>query len=592
MLTMIQNLLSSSSFVPHGHCYLWKPGLVSLHIASDALIALAYYFIPLVLIYIVRKRGDMPFDGIFFLFGCFILVCGTGHLMDIWTLWYPTYWISGALKAFTALISVGTGAVLVSLTPSILALPSPAQLEAANQKLEQEVIDRQQAKLALQQSQQMLQLVIDTFPQRVFWKDAQFRYLGCNKLFALDAGLKSPEDILGREDYELAWREIAPLCRAEDELILKQKQTKVDYEASQVRQDGTRWWFRTTKIPLQNDAGEVIGVFGSYEDITDRKQAEEALQAAKESAEVALQNFSQAQNQLIQAEKMSSLGQLVAGVAHEINNPVSFIYGNLVHVKTYTQDLLNLLNLYQQHYPDPVADVQQCIEEIDLDFLASDLPKVVSSIKLGAERIRQIVLSLRNFSRFDQAEMKYVDIHEGLDSTLLILHHRLETGAAKTAIEVVKEYGNLPRVECYAGQLNQVFMNILVNAIDAIEARNQTHQEVCHIPNQIRIRTELQKSGVVIQISDNGPGMVESVQQRLFNPFFTTKPVGKGTGMGLSISYQIVVETHKGALQCFSRPGEGTEFTIQIPLQQARQQPDNQQPGQKPSSLLSATSSS
>ena len=288
----------------------------------------------------------------------------------------------------------------------------------------------------------------------------------------------------------------------------------------------------------------------------------------------ALLDLQKTQTQLIQTEKMSSLGQLVAGVAHEINNPVNFIYGNITHLGQYAQDLLDMLELYQQHYSNPAPEILDKAEEIDLDFLAEDLPKTLSSMNIGADRIRQMVLSLRNFSRIDQAERKPVDIHEGIDSTLLILQHRLKPTPHSSGIKVIKEYAKLPPVECFAGQLNQVFMNVISNAIDALEQRDEsrTLQENKDSPSQIMIRTfkvDDNEDGLphaVVQISDNGPGMSEAVLSQVFDPFFTTKPVGKGTGLGLSISYQIVVEKHSGVFKCNSYPGQGTEFWIEIPI--------------------------
>ncbi len=301
-----------------------------------------------------------------------------------------------------------------------------------------------------------------------------------------------------------------------------------------------------------------------------RTAAATALTQAQQ-LEQTVQELQRTQSQLVQSEKMSSLGQLVAGVAHEINNPVSFIYGNLAHAEDYTQDILGLLKLYQQQYPNPAPEIQSEIEAIDLDFLIEDLPKLLDSMKVGAERICEIVCSLRNFSRLSEAEMKAVDIHEGLDSTLMILQNRLKAQPKHPGIQVIKEYGNLPKVECYAGQLNQVFMNLLSNAIDAIDEQNQTRsfEEIKARPSIIRVRTEVNSNQVIIRIADNGPGMTEQVKARLFDPFFTTKPVGVGTGLGLSISYQIVVEKHGGQLHCQSYEGQGTEFVIQIPLWQS-----------------------
>ena len=274
---------------------------------------------------------------------------------------------------------------------------------------------------------------------------------------------------------------------------------------------------------------------------------------------------------MIQSEKMSSLGQLVAGVAHEINNPVNFIYGNLNHANDYTKDLLQLINLYQKHYPNPIPEIQEQTLAIDLEFLIEDLPKLLASMKVGSERIQQIVASLRTFSRMDESEVKAVNIHDNLDSTLMILQHRLKPKTDFPAINIIKEYGLLPLVECYAGQLNQVFMNILSNAIDALEDVHTSEigreqERINYQSLAIHIRTEINDNCVTIRIADNGPGITEPVQKRLFDPFFTTKPVGKGTGMGLAISYQVVTERHGGSLQCISSPGKGAEFVIQIPL--------------------------
>lgn len=334
------------------------------------------------------------------------------------------------------------------------------------------------------------------------------------------------------------------------------------------------------------------------DELTERKAAEAALRKSEADLrkqttklEKTLKELKQAQLQLIQTEKMSSLGQLVAGVAHEINNPVTFIYGNINHADKYAKDLLKLVELYAKYYPQPIAEIEELADDIDFEFLVEDFPKLLYSMDIGVNRIRQIVLSLKNFSRLDEADRKLADIHEGIENTLLILQHRLKPEAAN--IELIKEYGDLPLVECYPGQLNQVFMNILNNAIDALEksdreqsSKNNTKlvpERISSQPRFIKISTEVVDcsqseeltvqtrniasiQSVVIRISDNGPGIPKRNKKRIFDPFFTTKSVGEGTGLGLSISYQIVVEKHGGRLECLSQLGKGTEFIVEIPL--------------------------
>ncbi|MEH1968338.1 PAS domain-containing sensor histidine kinase [Nostoc sp.] len=340
-------------------------------------------------------------------------------------------------------------------------------------------------------------------------------------------------------------------------------------ETALLKADGREIPISQLIIAHKSPDGEVEYFSTIARDISELKVVEETLRQKAQDLEQTLKELQYTQAHLIQSEKMSSVGQLVAGVAHEINNPTSFIYSNIEPANEYIHDLLVLIGLYQEHYPNPVRVVQEQIEAIDLEFLMADLPKLLSSMKMGADRIKQIVLSLRNFSRMDEAESKAVDIHLGIDSTLVILEHRLKAQHNRPAIEIIKEYGELPLVECYAGQLNQVFMNILVNALDALEQRDtkRSIEQMRQTPSNIRIYTQISHNEqVVIRFVDNGPGIPENVLKRLFDPFFTTKPVGIGTGLGLSISYQIIVDKHQGKLTCLSIPEQGAEFQIEIPI--------------------------
>ncbi|MDZ8051226.1 MAG: ATP-binding protein [Aulosira sp. ZfuVER01] len=307
--------------------------------------------------------------------------------------------------------------------------------------------------------------------------------------------------------------------------------------------------------------------------ICELEESQIALRNRGDELEKALKNLKTLQMKLVESEKMSALGVMVAGIAHEINNPVNFIYGNLNYAQTYFQDLLRLIELYQEYYPEPALAIKQEIEAIELNFLKQDSEKVFRSMTVGAERISEIVKSLRTFSRLDEAEFKAVDIHEGIDSTLVILNNRFKLAAKNfQEIRVIKNYGKLPLIKCYAGHINQVFMNIIDNAIDALadlflsEIKTDTEQPITKQP-QIQINTSIiNNNWIEIRIADNGLGMNEQVRTKLFDPFFTTKTVGKGTGLGLSISYQIINELHGGKLDCYSEPGAGAEFVIQIPI--------------------------
>ena len=404
----------------------------------------------------------------------------------------------------------------------------------------------------------------DIFSKKVTWSEEVF----C--IFGLDPAQSEPTFLELLEMYHPEDRDCfeQTFNLAISEGIDYKKEFRIVHTNGQVRYTESRG------ASVFNETGEVIKLFGTIMDITERKQGEVALRTSEQRERKKAQQLKQTleklkgtQSQLIQAEKMSSIGQMVAGVAHEINNPISFIYGNINPAARYADDLVKTIQLYQRYYPQPFPEIAETLEEIDADFIGEDFPRIMASMQEGANRIKQIVLSLRNFSRLDEKDSKMVDIHEGIESTLVILQHRLkEQPKQRGEIQIIKEYGKLPQIECYPAQINQVFMNVLSNAIDALEdsAANSNGEAI-----QIRITTEVSsKNQVCVRIADNGAGISREVQSRIFDPFFTTKPVGRGTGLGLSISYQIVKDTHEGELRCYSELGKGTEFAIEVPISQ------------------------
>ena len=359
------------------------------------------------------------------------------------------------------------------------------------------------------------------------------------------------------------------------------------------RKDGTPFWNELTISPVFNDQNQLTHFIGVQSDITEKIEVIKALRDSEnnyrklnEQLESTLAELTQTQSQMIQTEKMSSLGQMVAGIAHEINNPVGFIHGNLEFVNQYIQELLKLVELQQKALFHKTPELEAEIAETEIEFIKEDLPAVLQSMRVGTDRIKKIILSLRNFSRLDEADMKPVDIHQGINNTLLLVQHRFQCQPQRPEINILKNYADLPLVECYPGQLNQVFLNVLNNAIDALEedylltssavletenfpSRTRTNQEN---KLQIVITTELITPEIVnISIQDNGCGMTEDIKKDMFNPFFTTKPVGKGTGLGLATSYQIIVDKHQGKLSCNSLLGKGTEVRIEIPTKASRQ---------------------
>ncbi len=381
----------------------------------------------------------------------------------------------------------------------------------------------------------------------------------------------------GYEVEEFINQPFAPLVHPEDlpipiaaiQKIFESGENLSDIEFRTQRKDNSWFWVTCNPAPIKDGDGKVIGTRGIARDITDRKQAEAAVIQKSQELETALQELNQAQLQMVQNEKMATLGNLVAGVAHEVNNPIGFLKGSISNAEDYIKDLFAHIECYQENYPTPDEEIIENAEDIDLEYLIEDLPKLLNSMQVATERITDISTSLRTFSRADTSEKVACNIHEGIDSTILILKYRLKANDKRPAIEIIKEYGDLPPIKCFLGQLNQVFMNIIANAIDALDMTNEgkTFAQIQENPHKITINTEVSTDkSCLIRIKDNGPGMPESVRERIFDNLFTTKGVGKGTGLGLAIARAIVEETHFGKLSCNSTLGQGTEFVIELPI--------------------------
>ncbi|MCC3489872.1 MAG: PAS domain S-box protein [Microcoleus sp. PH2017_25_DOB_D_A] len=449
-----------------------------------------------------------------------------------------------------------------------------------------DISDRKRIEAALREREQEFRSLVSNIPGAVYRCSAA----GRSSLTFISSGIEAisgyPADNFMQKPVQafssiVHGDDVGQIDKIVDRAIKTRQPYAIEYRL--IHSNGNVRWVAEKGQAIFNPDGQISSLNGAIFDVTERKAAEDALRLSEAIAnnraqqlEIALKELRETQAHLIHTEKMSSLGQMVAGVAHEINNPVSFIYGNISYASQYMRDLLQLVELYQTHYPQPQVEVQEYIENIDLEFLKEDLLKIFSSMKMGADRIREIVLSLRNFSRLDDSVKQPANLHEGIDNTLLILHNKLRARSEYPEIKVIKDYGKVPLIECYPGQLNQVFMNLLSNSIDALEdawkqkKRSSPRASLTGSGNwkpTISIHTEaLNENIICIRIADNAIGMTEDVRHQLFDPFFTTKPMGKGTGLGLAISYRIVVEKHGGTLICHSVLGEGTEFAIELPL--------------------------
>ncbi|NEO56740.1 MAG: PAS domain S-box protein [Okeania sp. SIO3B5] len=440
-----------------------------------------------------------------------------------------------------------------------------------------DITERKCAEEALYESQRKLATLVSNLPGMAYrfrndqHRSVEFVSEGCSSLTGYQV-----KEFFGSQKVSLS-----QLIHPEDRQRLRNAigfalQENQHYQVVYriTTKNGAIKWVWEQGIGVFSESGELIALEGFLTDITESKNAEVALKQSqnelrhqKKKLENTLQELNEAETTLTNAEKMSSLGQLIAGIAHEIKNPITSVYGNIVHLNHYVQDMMNLLNLYQEYCTDPPENIKEEFEEIDLDFMREDLPKVISAMQIGAERIRDIVSSLRNFSRKDDVKKTLMSFHDGINGTLVILQNRLKGRGKKPEIKIYKKYGELPLVECYVGMINQVFMNLIGNAIDALEEGFDNSNCLDKTPT-ITIKTEATLEKVIVRIIDNGLGMNEEVKLHLFERFFTTKPAGKGTGLGLSISYQIVVEKHKGKLSCISSPGEGAEFVMEIPIVQ------------------------
>lgn len=507
----LNTFFSTEQFIPHGHCYLWKPGLVLLHILSDALIAVAYYSIPMMLVYFVHKRRDVPFDWMLLMFSAFIVACGTTHLMGILTLWYPSYWLSGLLKSITALISVYTALSLVSLVPKLLSLPSPTQLEAANIALQHEIIERTRVEVALRDSQQMLQLVIDNIPQLIFWKDRKSVFLGCNQNFAQIAGVNSPDNIVGKTDFDLKWKkEEADFFREYDCQFMDINTPEYHIVKPLYRVDSKPVWFESHKIPLYDVEGNIVGILGTFEDITEQKQAEEDIHKALAK-----------EKELIELKS-----RFIATASHEFRTPLTIILSSA-----------ELLNNYKHKLSDDKKDkhLQRIISTVlNMVQLLNDVLFVEKS-EAGKIQLNRTLIELAKFCSDLVEEMQLSSDKQKI----------LFTCKGEGSIAYMDEK-----------LLRQIISNLLSNAI-----------KYSPQGGNIKFNLILQQGEAIFQIQDEGIGIPVAEQAQLFTPFHRASNVGtiSGTGLGLSIVKK-AVDLHQGKINVESEIGAGTNITVTIPL--------------------------
>jgi len=507
---IFNNFFSTSEFIPHGHCYLWNTNLVLLHILGDILITIAYYSIPIILVYFIWKRRDVPFDWIFLMFSSFIVACGTTHLMSIVTLWYPIYWLSGLFKAITAVISIYAAFSLLSLIPQALALPSPAQLEVANIALQNEITRREQVELALRESQQMLHLVIDNIPQYIFWKDQQSVFLGCNRKFAEMVGVSSPENIVGKTELDLAWKqEEADFFREYDCQYMDTKNAEYNIVKRLIIPDKKAIWLETNKIPLYDSTGNIVGILGTFEDITERRQAEEDIYYALEK-----------EKELIELKS-----RFISVASHEFRTPLTIILSSAEILKNYSHKLSE--EKKEQHLQRIKASVVNMVQLLDDVLLMSKAeagriefnPIPIGIVKFCSDLVEELQIS---------SGKRIIFSNEG-ENKIVLMDEKL---------------------------LRQILNNLISNAIKYSYQDSNVHFNLVFEPGE-----------VIFQIQDQGIGIPATEQAQLFTPFYRGSNVStvSGTGLGLSIVKK-AIDLHGGRITVESEISVGTKVIVVIPL--------------------------